>query len=226
MDSEAGPSSSREPMEANPDDSTNTHSLVEQLTDKAREGKLVDRATLEQLLESFKAQRELQRKQIELLEGIVNDSKPAEARSGSGSEFESVPAKSGAEFFSEEDLERAREWDKMQRPDSKEILEIGKNFVRFCRISHSLWFSEKDALPDDLNQMELEILQNWPRPLGFVANQQNTWDLKDPDHGLSTGRWDVDMVRFSHSDKGGMIVKTSMSGWVRTQDSSQKVILF
>ena len=211
MDPEAGPSSPSKADEFNKPrpDSDSTHSLVKQLTNKTRVKTPLGKESLEQLLDTFKTQLELQTKQFELLRAIVKGTQSDAILATSDSESGSVEKSSEADLFTETDLARALRWEKKQRPNSEEILKCGKEFVGFCKNAKILWFAENPTLHDNAaDQLESEILLNWPKTLGHVSDLQATWDLSDSNQSL-TG-WEFDssarMAKLGYSKQGGIII--------------------
>lgn len=208
MESNAGPSTDPLTNEAKANDNTESHSLgddmlpmLENLVTEDLE-EVVDQ---KQILDAFKAQRDPQQKQFALLESLANNQEETQNVVPETTEVNDVPPPNWKLMFKEDYYRyhrRALEWDKKQRPDSRDLEDLPFTFPSYCRSIRSLWFSDASLNETSRARLENVLREKWPQSLGSITgetNQNNLWDFEDPDQKMDpVSHLTISMTRYEY----------------------------
>jgi hypothetical protein len=158
---------------------------------------------LEQVLETFKAQLDLQQKQLKLLQGLSKGDGTQVPQTEKAKSEEVVTPSSVK--FTDADFARAIQWEEKYSPNSKEIWELGKGLLDYCKSQRKLWFSDPSLDQKALERLSNTLLQKWPQSLGSVTESENYWDLRDQDEKLQPeSELLITSTKYSYREAGGM----------------------
>jgi hypothetical protein len=174
---------------------------------------------LDQMLQLFQRQLDLQQKQLDLLRriaGTIDENEPANSKAvGKQADTSIQPDALGWDDW---DPELVMKWQRLRGPESPHLWELGEDFLSYCEQHRLFWFSPKNkniaslvrsnkkskrgAMISVQEVTVAQILQyHWPPSLGTTDKEGMNWTFLTKASAASTR---LTLEWYSYDDKGDL----------------------
>jgi hypothetical protein len=167
---------------------------------------------LDEMLQLFQKQLDLQQKQLDVLiqiAGAIDEDEPTESKAVGKQVAAAIQPDT-----SDWDPEAVMKWQRLRGPESPDLQRLGEHFLGFCEKKSLFWFSptnkniaamiESDeesergtTTPAQGLTLAQRLRRHWPQSLGSTDEEGNRWSF------LTKADTSLLLLWYSYNEKGG-----------------------